>query len=74
MCPGTTVERRAEILGEKPAFAGTRVPARTLVDYLEAGDRIDDFLEDYPGVTRDQPIALLEPARDALPGDARADR
>ena len=47
-------------------FAGTRVPVQTLVDYLEAGDRLDDFLADFPSVSRDQAIQVLEIAKDAL--------
>lgn len=49
-----------EILGGTPVFAGTRVPIRSLFDHLEAGDSIDDFLEGFPSVRRDQVIALLE--------------
>lgn len=49
-----------EILGGTPVFTGTRVPVRSLFDHLEAGDSIDDFLEGFPSVRRDQVIALLE--------------
>ncbi len=49
-----------------PCFAGTRVPARTLIDYLESGDPLDDFLEDFPTVTREQAVALLEEASELL--------
>ena len=45
-------------------FAGTRVPVQTLLDYLEAGDTIDEFLEGFPSVTRKQAIAFLEEAKD----------
>ena len=55
-----------------PVFKGTRVPVQTLIDYLEAGDRLDDFLADYPTVTREQVVAALELAREALRIDARA--
>ncbi len=51
-----------EILGGAPVFAGTRVPIRILFDHLEAGDRLDDFLDDYPTVTRDQAVQVLERA------------
>ena len=61
-----------QVLGGTPVFRGTRVPVQALIDYLEAGDRLDDFLADYPTVTRDQAIAALELARDALDRDARA--
>ena len=47
-------------LSGAPCFAGTRVPVRTLFDYLEGGESLDDFLEGFPGVTRDQAVALLE--------------
>jgi uncharacterized protein (DUF433 family) len=49
-----------EIMGGTPVFAGTRVPAQTLLDYLKAGESIDDFLDGFPTVTREQVIALLE--------------
>jgi uncharacterized protein (DUF433 family) len=49
-----------EILGGIPVFAGTRVPARSLFDHLEAGDSVDDFLKGFPSVHREQVIALLE--------------
>lgn len=49
-----------EILGGTPVFAGTRVPVQSLFDHLEAGDSIDDFLEGFPSVKRDQVIAVLE--------------
>ncbi|MDQ3563622.1 MAG: DUF433 domain-containing protein [Pseudomonadota bacterium] len=49
-----------------PVFAGTRVPVPTLVDYLEAGDSLDDFLADFPSVSREHAIAVLELAKSAL--------
>jgi len=61
-----------QILGGTAVFRGTRVPVQALIDYLEAGDRLDDFLADYPTVTRDQAVAALEQARDALGRNARA--
>jgi uncharacterized protein (DUF433 family) len=61
-----------QVLGGVAVFRGTRVPVQALLDYLEAGDRLDDFLADYPTVTRDQAIAVLELARDALARNARA--
>jgi len=51
-----------EIMSGTPCFAGTRVPARTLIDYIEGGDSLDDFLEDFPTVSRKQAIAFLEEA------------
>ena len=50
------------IMGGTPVFTGTRVPAQTLLDYLKAGESIDDFLDGFPTVTREQVIALLEEA------------
>ena len=50
----------AEILGGTPVFAGTRVPVRTLTDYLEQNETIDTFLLDFPTVRHEQVIALLE--------------
>jgi uncharacterized protein (DUF433 family) len=49
-----------EIMSGAPCFAGTRVPIQNLIDYLEGRDSIDEFLEDFPTVTREQVIALLE--------------
>lgn len=53
-----------EILGGTPVFKGTRVPVRNLIDYLEAGDSLDKFLDAFPTVTREQAIAALEVARE----------
>ena len=52
-----------DVMGGTPVFAGTRVPVQTLFEYLEAGDTIDDFLEGFPTVSRQQVIAFLEEAR-----------
>ena len=51
-----------DILGGTPVFVGTRVPVRILLDYLEGGDPLEEFLENYPSVTRDQAVAFLEEA------------
>lgn len=51
-----------EVMSGTPVFAGTRVPIQTLLDYLKAGESIDDFLDGFPTVTREQVIALLEEA------------
>ena len=56
------INRDPQILGGTPVFAGTRVPVRILMEHLEADDRLDDFLEDYPTVSREQAVALLERA------------
>ena len=60
------VIRDPEIMGGTPVFAGTRVPVRTLLDYIEAGETIDDFLEGFPTVTRAQVVAFLEAATQSL--------
>ena len=54
------------IMGGTPVFAGTRVPVQTFLDYLEAGESIDDFLAGFPSVSRDQVIGFLEQAKDRL--------
>ncbi len=58
----SVVHRAPEILGGTPVFVGTRVPLKNLIDYLTAGDSLDDFLDDFPSVTREQAIAALEAA------------
>lgn len=55
-----------EVMGGTAVFYGTRVPVQTLLDYLEAGETIDAFLEGFPTVKRQQVIALLEEAKDRL--------
>lgn len=64
--PTRLVSRSPEVLGGTPVFAGTRVPVQTLLDYLEAGDSIDEFLDGFPTVTREQVIAFLEQAAERL--------
>jgi uncharacterized protein (DUF433 family) len=54
------------VMGGAPVFRGTRVPVQTLLDYLEAGDSIDEFLKGFPSVRREQVIAFLEEAKDRL--------
>jgi uncharacterized protein (DUF433 family) len=58
--------RDPEVMSGTPVFRGTRVPVRTLIEYLEAGDSIDEFLEGFPSVTREQVIAFLEEAKEKL--------
>ena len=60
-----------EILGGTQVFVGTRVPVKNLFDYLEAGDSLEIFLDDFSSVTRTQAVAALELAREALAADAR---
>jgi len=70
----SVVESSSEILGGQPVFAGTRVPVRNLIDYLEAGDSLEDFLDAFPSVTRKQAVAALEIARESLMASARPSR
>ena len=55
-----------EIMSGAPCFAGTRVPIQNLIDYLEGGDSIEDFLEGFPSVSREQVIAFLEEAKECM--------
>ena len=59
-----------EILSGTPVFAGTRVPIKTLFDHLEAGDPLEVFLDDFPSVSHDLAVAVLEEAQAALLPDA----
>ena len=59
------------ILGGTPVFTGTRVPMRILMEYLEAGDRLDEFLDHYPSVSRKQAVQVLEHATALLVGHAQ---
>jgi uncharacterized protein (DUF433 family) len=59
-----------DVMGGTPVFSGTRVPVQTLLDYLEAGDSIDDFLAGFPSVNREQVISFLEQAKDRLVASA----
>jgi uncharacterized protein (DUF433 family) len=63
---GPIVCRDPEIMGGTPVFRGTRVPLQALLDYLEAGDSIDEFLEGFPTVTREQVMAFLKQAKEKL--------
>ena len=60
------VSSNSEVMGGTPVFEGTRVPVQTLIDYLEAGESIDDFLRGFPTVTREQVIELLEEAKEKI--------
>ena len=62
------IDRRVDILGGTPVFSGTRVPVRILIEYLEAGDRLDDFLDSFPTVSRSQAIEVLERVKATLAG------
>ena len=60
------ISRSPEIQGGTPVFRGTRVPVRTLIDYLENGERLEEFLEEFPTVTREQAIQVMELASEAI--------
>ncbi len=60
-----------DVMGGTPVFAGTRVPIQTLVDYLEGGDSIEEFLEDFPTVSREQVISFLEEGKKRILAAAR---
>jgi len=66
------INRDPEILGGTPVFKGTRVPVKAIFDYLEAGDSLEEFLDDFPSVKREQAVALLEIARESLTGSDEA--
>ena len=63
-----------EVLGGTPVFVGTRVPLQNLIDYLAAGDTLDEFLEQFPSVSRERAVAALALARAALEAGARSPR
>lgn len=60
------IESNSDILDGTPVFRGTRIPVQTLLDYIENGDTLDEFLADFPTVSRQQVVALLESAGDQL--------
>ena len=66
------INRDPDILSGTPVFMGTRVPIKALFDYLEAGDDLDEFLDDFPSVHKEQVLALLELARHNLTGTDEA--
>jgi uncharacterized protein (DUF433 family) len=69
----SVVHSDPDILGGTPVFVGTRVPVRTLLEYLEAGDSLNEFLEDFPSVSRELAIAALELAKEMLVAHANPD-
>ncbi len=60
------ITKNANVMHGTPCFRGTRVPFKNLLDYIEAGDSLDDFLEQFPSVTREMAIAALESAKESL--------
>lgn len=64
--PEPLITTSPDRLSGTPVFAGTRVPVQTLIDYLEAGDTLDEFLKDFPSVSREHAVAVLELAKSVL--------
>jgi len=60
------IQRSEEILGGTPVFAGTRVPVQTLIAYIEEGDTLDEFLDDFAAVSRDYALKVLEKMKESL--------
>ena len=72
MTKQTLIHSDPEIMGGTPVFVGTRVPVQTLMDYLEEGNSLNEFLDHFPSVKREQAIAVLELAKDMLVAHASA--
>ena len=72
MKKSSVVHSDPEILGGTPVFVGTRVPLQALIDYIAGGHPLDEFLDDFPTVTREIAIRALNQAKDHLIADARA--
>jgi uncharacterized protein (DUF433 family) len=70
--PSPLITASPDRLGGTPVFAGTRVPVQTLIDYLEGGHPLDQFLEEFPAVSREHAVAVLELAKQALLAPAPA--
>lgn len=64
--PAPLISSSTKVMSGAVVFANTRVPVQTLIDYLEEGSRLDEFLEDFPTVSREHAIAVLELAKDSL--------
>jgi uncharacterized protein (DUF433 family) len=60
------INRSDDILGGTPVFAGTRVPVQTLFDYIEEGDSLDEFLDDFPAVSREHAVKVLEKMKETF--------
>lgn len=68
----SVVSRNPEVMSGALCFTGTRVPVKTLFDYLEGASTLGDFLEDFPSISREKAVAVLEAARERLAVDATA--
>ena len=71
MKKSSVVHSDPDILGGTPVFVGTRVPVQALIDYIEGGHSLDEFLDDFPSVSREIALAALEQAKAHLLADAR---
>lgn len=67
---GSVIDVNPQVMGGTPVFRGTRVPIQTLLDYLEGGHPLSEFLDDFPTVNREQAVALLEHAKHLLVASA----
>ena len=67
----SVISSSPEVMGGTPVFSGTRVPVETFIEYLEGGESIDDFLEGFPSVSREQVVAFLEETRAMMLAHAR---
>ena len=65
---GEVIVKDPDVLGGTPVFRGTRVPFQALLDYLEGGQNLDEFIDDFPTVTREAAVSALELANSVLPG------
>ncbi len=74
MVRSAIVHSDPEILGGKPVFVGTRVPLKALLDYIEGGHTLDEFLADFPTVSREQAVGSLEHGTELLVANARSGR
>jgi uncharacterized protein (DUF433 family) len=72
MSPKSVVSIDDEVLGETPVFVGTRVPIQSLFDYLEGGETLDEFLRQFPSVSKEQAKSAIELARDSIISNARS--
>ena len=67
----SSISSSPDVMGGTPVFSGTRVPVETLIEYLEGGESIDEFLEGFPSVTREQVVGFLEETRANLVAQTR---
>jgi uncharacterized protein (DUF433 family) len=74
MTNGHVIHSDPDILGGTPVFVGTRVPVQNLVDYLEGGHSLGEFLDDFPTVSHEQAVAALEEAKELLVANAHSSR